>query len=519
MKLPIYTVDAFTINNEPFTGNGAADDISDEIKQKIASEMNLSETAFVTKAWTRSQKVVTNTYTIRWFSPFVEVPICGHATQASAAALYDRYFKNHIPGSTQTNTSIYINFITKFKGIFIATINTSDMSVTIDLPLPDVNPITRKLNSRVVDIIRHTLGPDINTDSVVDIGLTTDMPYILLRLRDGLCGGEPLIHKVSPDFTKLAKATNDWNFAVGVIVTEKAQSGDDIDFYSRFFAPNAGINEDPVCGSAHTVLMPYWDRLFNGLGDHRKQLIAKQCSQRGGLLLPIYTVDAFTINNEPFTGNGAADDISDEIKQKIASEMNLSETAFVAKAWTRSQKVVTNTYTIRWFTPLVEVPICGHATQASAAALYDRYFKHHTPGSTQANSSIHINLLYELPNNSAVNVCRFVDEYSVVFGQQSGEIQLIDVRYSDKVVKCWQTSGSPVLSLLAFRHKQRNGFFAGRADGSTVYHYLDSDSETFQLSGPDFEAIYDVATDGTHVFTACRDHCIRKYDLNVITNS
>ncbi|CAG2183201.1 unnamed protein product, partial [Oppiella nova] len=127
--------------------------------------------------------------------------------------------------------------------------------------------------------------------------------------------------------------------------------------------------------------------------------------------------------------------------------------------------------------------------------------------------------LYELPNNSAVNVCRFVDEYSVVFGQQSGEIQLIDVRYSDKVVKCWQTSGSPVLSLLAFRHKQRNGFFAGRADGSTVYHYLDSDSETFQLSGPDFEAIYDVATDGTHVFTACRDHCIRKYDLNVITNS
>ncbi|CAG2119772.1 unnamed protein product, partial [Medioppia subpectinata] len=127
--------------------------------------------------------------------------------------------------------------------------------------------------------------------------------------------------------------------------------------------------------------------------------------------------------------------------------------------------------------------------------------------------------VFELKNNSAVNSIRFVDEYSVVFGLQSGEIVLIDVRNSENIVKCWRTSSSPVLSLLSLNYKERNGFFAGRADGSTVYHYLDSDNETFQLSGPDFDAIYSLASDGSHVFTACRDKCIRKYELKIITDS
>jgi WD40 repeat protein len=123
-----------------------------------------------------------------------------------------------------------------------------------------------------------------------------------------------------------------------------------------------------------------------------------------------------------------------------------------------------------------------------------------------------------LQNSSAVNSCCFISEYNFIFGTQSGEIQLIDARNTTKVIKSWEESASPVLSLLPLIHDNNYGFFAGRADGSALYHYIDKE-ETFQLTGPDFEPINRITSDGKHIFTACRDAKIRKYNIKIMSNT
>lgn len=122
-----------------------------------------------------------------------------------------------------------------------------------------------------------------------------------------------------------------------------------------------------------------------------------------------------------------------------------------------------------------------------------------------------------MKNTSAVNSCSFLNEFNFIFGTQNGEIQLIDARNTSKVLKCWEVSASPVLSLLSLTHNNCSGFFVGRADGSAVYHYIDKE-ETFQLTGPDCEPIYSIKTDGKDIFTACRDAKIRKYNINMKSN-
>lgn len=125
--------------------------------------------------------------------------------------------------------------------------------------------------------------------------------------------------------------------------------------------------------------------------------------------------------------------------------------------------------------------------------------------------------IFELKNTSAVNSCCFINEFNFIFGTQSGEIQLMDARNVEKVIKSWEVSASPVLHLLSQTHNKSQGFFVGRADGSAVYHYIDKE-ETFQLTGPDFEAINRISSDGKHIYTASRDGNIRKYNINVKSN-
>ncbi len=234
MKLDVYFIDAFA--DKVFTGNPAAvifTDIDDEkLMQKIAFENNLSETAFV--------NLSKDTNHIRWFSPLKEVDLCGHATLASGFA--------------------YFNFINKDKNevTFMSAsgeLSDSKNNDLYELNFPKDNLIKIDLEDRVEDSIGvkpvETYIGDINLIAILD--------------------SEDAIKELNPDFNKLINLEGQ-----GLIVT--AQSNE-YDFVSRYFCPKYGINEDPVTGSAHTSLIPYWSERLKS-----SELVAKQVSDRGGVL-------------------------------------------------------------------------------------------------------------------------------------------------------------------------------------------------------------------------------------------
>ena len=234
MKLDVYFIDAFA--DKVFTGNPAAvifTDIDDEkLMQKIASENNLSETAFV--------NLTKDTNYIRWFSPIKEVDLCGHATLASGFA--------------------YFNFINKDKNEVTFMSASGELSVSknndlYELNFPKDNLIKIDLEDRVEDSIGvkpvETYIGDINLIAILD--------------------SEDAIKELNPDFNKLINLEGQ-----GLIDT--AQSNE-YDFVSRYFCHKYGINEDPVTGSAHTSLIPYWSERLKS-----SELVAKQVSDRGGVL-------------------------------------------------------------------------------------------------------------------------------------------------------------------------------------------------------------------------------------------
>lgn len=235
MTAPIYQVDAFTKNT--FGGNPAAvvplgHWPSDGILQNIAAENNLSETAFFL--------VKGQFFEIRWFTPKMEIDLCGHATLATAHILFKHlHFKRDV-----------ILFKTIHHGVLKA-LRHKDM---IYLEFPSTPP-------RKIDI------PD---DLIKGLGA---VPEEALEARDILAvfSKEEDIVNLDPDFNTLKKLPN-----LGVIATAP---GNNADFVSRFFAPNAGIDEDPVTGSAHTALIPYWAKRYN-----KNNLIAYQLSHRIGEL-------------------------------------------------------------------------------------------------------------------------------------------------------------------------------------------------------------------------------------------
>lgn len=247
MSLQIFQVDAFA--DKPFTGNPAAvcliegnhqEKYNTQWMQSLAAEMNLSETAFV-------EKKEDGHYHLRWFTPTIEVNLCGHATLASAHILWT---ETDLP----TNQDILFDTLSGRL-----TISNNKGMITMDFPKESVNP----------------LAPDEQITTQINTILSTDCLGVYKTNEDLLAEveSEDVLEKLSPDIPLLATLP-----IRCLIVTAKSKS-DDLDFVSRVFAPAAGINEDPVTGSAHCSLAPFW---ASQLG--KNTLLARQISARGGNL-------------------------------------------------------------------------------------------------------------------------------------------------------------------------------------------------------------------------------------------
>ncbi|XP_067447952.1 phenazine biosynthesis-like domain-containing protein 1 [Thunnus thynnus] len=261
MEIPVFTLDAFT--NLPFKGNPAAvcplmHELSDELYQKIATEINLSETAFVTRINTSDDFSKASRFCLRWFTPTTEVNLCGHATLASAAVLFQ--YKNNINPTVVFETRSGDLLVTHHREGFV-----------MDFPL---NSPTQEDPSGFRDIIKTAVGDH----PVQDVYLNSNTKKLLVRLADSCDRSVLTSLKVDP----VALQSSEKSGRVkGLIITMKGspecQPG--YDFYSRYFAPWAGIPEDPVTGSAHTVLGGYWSKKLG-----KKKMLAYQCSSRGGEL-------------------------------------------------------------------------------------------------------------------------------------------------------------------------------------------------------------------------------------------
>jgi PhzF family phenazine biosynthesis protein len=234
MRLPIYQVDAFT--GTPFRGNPAAvvlmkDWLPEDTMQAIAAENNLSETAFLHPRG--------NAFEIRWFTPMVEVDLCGHATLASGHVV----FENGLAHGDEAQFAAKVG---------VLTVRREGRLLIMDFPSRPAAAVP------LAESVVEALGA---------------RPKELLKSRDlmAVFGTEDEVKALSPDFALLARLD-----ATGIIATAPGRK---VDFVSRFFAPAMGVPEDPVTGSSHCTLVPYWS---SRLG--RSSLTARQVSRRGGEL-------------------------------------------------------------------------------------------------------------------------------------------------------------------------------------------------------------------------------------------
>ena len=239
MSLTITQVDAFT--SEPFGGNPAAVCLlpapADAAwMQRVAREMNLSETAFLVRREDRG-------FDLRWFTPAVEVDLCGHATLASAHVLWE---EGHLPPDAPAVFHTRSGRLSaELRGGWIE----MDFPAEPPDPVPSPDGLAAALGTEPAYVGRNRFDYLVEVDT------------------------RPTVERLAPDFTRLAGIDTR-----GIIVTAQAES-DGLDFVSRFFAPRTGIDEDPVTGSAHCCLGPYWQ---SRLG--RDTFTALQVSERRGLL-------------------------------------------------------------------------------------------------------------------------------------------------------------------------------------------------------------------------------------------
>jgi PhzF family phenazine biosynthesis protein len=237
MKIPIYQVDSFT--GQPFAGNPAGvclldKEANEAWMRNVAREMNLSETAFLYKE--------SKGYNLRWFTPEVEVEMCGHATLASAHILWAEGYES---------VDKELSFQT-LSGLLKARI--ADDWIELDFPQrPESKVDIPPGLLEALGIKAHYVGKN-RFDYFVEVS------------------SEDEVRNLSPDFRMLEAYK-----VRGVIVTAKADESAEYDFCSRFFAPGAGINEDPVTGSAHCCLAPYWAAKLD-----KDEMVGFQASARGG---------------------------------------------------------------------------------------------------------------------------------------------------------------------------------------------------------------------------------------------
>jgi PhzF family phenazine biosynthesis protein len=248
VELPIYQVDAFA--SEPFCGNPAAvcpleEWLPDETLQAVAMENNLSETAF----YVRQEG---DHYGLRWFTPSVEVELCGHATLAAASVIFD--VRGEISGPRVVFKTLSGELAVEREGNLYA----------LDFPARPPQPC--------------------QADPLVEAGLRATPSLILASSapepasQDYFCVFDDAeqVESLKPDMAKLGCIDR---FAVIATAPGASSGSGACDFVSRFFAPGKGIPEDPVTGRAHTSLIPYWSRKLG-----RTRLFGRQISRRGGEL-------------------------------------------------------------------------------------------------------------------------------------------------------------------------------------------------------------------------------------------
>lgn len=257
MKNLIFQVDAFT--SEPFKGNPAGVYLSPSAKpetwmRNIAREMNLSETAFLVPE--------DDGYSLRWFTPAVEVSLCGHATLASAHILWEQGF---------IRPDEEARFHTR-SGLLTARL-IDDGWIALDFPAKVVEPVP----------VPDGLFEGLQITSARYVGFNKKVYLIEVDSEDQ-------VRNLVPDHSQLRKIN-----IRGVIVTARAQMPG-FDFVSRYFAPGAGIDEDPVTGSTHTTLTPYWSAQLG-----KKELSAYQASARGGALQVIDRGERVEIRGQAVT--------------------------------------------------------------------------------------------------------------------------------------------------------------------------------------------------------------------------
>jgi PhzF family phenazine biosynthesis protein len=240
MGIPIYQVDAFT--DQPFRGNPAAVCLLDgpageEWMQNVGAEMNLAETAFL---WPEGES-----FRLRWFTPSAAVDLCGHATLASAHVLWE---------TGRLAADVPAKFVTK-SGVLTA--RRSGAGITLDFPATPPTPADPP------ESLFPALG--VEPEAVRYVGRS---PFDYLIEVDR----ESALRELNPDFRALSSL-----HVRGAIVTAKPDAGSEFDFLSRFFAPAVGVNEDPVTGSAHCCLTPYWSAKLG-----KEEMYALQVSAREG---------------------------------------------------------------------------------------------------------------------------------------------------------------------------------------------------------------------------------------------
>jgi PhzF family phenazine biosynthesis protein len=238
-QAPFYQLDAFT--EVPFKGNPAAiclmpTNLKNELYISIAKEMNLSETAFL-------EKKASGEYALRWFTPKHEVPLCGHATLAAAYLVFNLGYDGKA-----------ITFHTKSGELYA---HRAGDGILMDFPRNDPFPVP------ILPEINEALGV-----SPIETQFSDSNMKLLVEVES-----EDEVRKISPNFQKLLECQKPYDW-YGIIVTSRSH---EYDFISRYFAPWRGINEDPVTGSAHTVLGPYWSKKLG-----KDKMRAYQASERGG---------------------------------------------------------------------------------------------------------------------------------------------------------------------------------------------------------------------------------------------
>ncbi len=243
-NIETYIVDAFT--DEPFKGNPAGvcilhETLSDTQMQSIAKELGLSETAFIRKINHQ------DAYAIRYFSPVMEIPLCGHATLATSKVLFE---------NNPTMDTIHFKNIQNLDLM----IRKYGSKIEMEFPIYETTP------QNAPDELLKALG----IETIVNSAFNQETKILLLEIESS-----EVLKNLSPNFERLKQSHNAIN---GVLVTAISQRIN-FDFESRYFWPWSGTNEDPVTGGTHTFLAKYWSSKLN-----KKKMNSFQCSERTGFM-------------------------------------------------------------------------------------------------------------------------------------------------------------------------------------------------------------------------------------------